>query len=78
MTPPNVTLAAVNRAIRHLGIRAHRGRGYYYWTAATKETERLEADLLSVYVNSASQLTLEQWVKEAECAITEAKKSNPE
>ena len=72
--PSKLQLAQVNRAIRHLGIRAHRGRGYYYWTSIHKDTEPFSQDLPSVYVNDVHHLTLERWVSEAKWALSEAKK----
>lgn len=72
MAPKKLQLAQVNRAIRHLGIRARRGCGYYYWTSTRKSTEKLEAYLPSVYVNDVHHLTLERWVEEANHALSEA------
>lgn len=72
----NLTLAKVNRAIRHTGLRARRcSSGYYYWDSVTKEAEQWVGCTPSVYVFSVRQLTLSQWIKEAETAAKFARKS---
>lgn len=69
-----LTLAKVNRAIRHTGLRARRDpSGYYYWEAVSKDAEQWVDLAPSVYVFAAHQLTVGQWVDEAENAAKVAK-----
>ena len=69
-----LTLAKVNAAIKGTGLRARRDpSGYYYWEAITPEAEKWVDSAPSVYVFAAHQLTLQQWVDEANSAAKVAK-----
>jgi hypothetical protein len=61
-----MTFAKINAAIKHLGIElvGSRGAGYYYFLNLHTRDQVGE----SVMVARLSQLTLYQWVKEAEYA----------
>jgi hypothetical protein len=64
-----MTKAKINRAIRHLGlsVEGSRGDAYFYFLDA------MTGDQIgpSVLVAALNHLTLEQWIHEAENAITE-------
>jgi hypothetical protein len=64
-------MSTVNKAIRHLGLRVIQGEGYVYWEDA--ETRELRSECPSVYVNKIRDLSIEQWVREAEYALQEEK-----
>lgn len=69
------TLAQLRRIIQkrypHLTL-LRSPSGYYYWTSDTDEKLALDITSLyssSVYVYSFSQLTLEQWMQEADTVM---------
>lgn len=64
-----MTATQINAELKKLGINARlqRGHGYYYWLDASGQL----LDAQSVYVNSASQISLDDWVRLArEAAAT--------
>lgn len=64
-------VAEVNRAIKARGReeKLTRGRGYYYFREGTAAGWYSH----SVYVYSASDLSVEQWMKEFDLKVAEAK-----
>lgn len=62
-----MTTRAINRAIRHLGLEIihQRGSGYSYFLSLAHGGQVGE----SVYVCYLNQLTVAQWVLEAENAV---------
>jgi predicted RNA-binding Zn-ribbon protein involved in translation (DUF1610 family) len=59
----------INAAIKHLGIEIQheRGAGYFYFTSIETGVTVGESVMVCYY----NQLTLDQWVKEAEEAVKE-------
>ena len=62
-----MNLNQINAQIRRAGlpVKAVRGEGYYYWL----DSEGAPIDGASVYVYSASSLTLEEWLQYARNAL---------
>lgn len=56
------TIATVNKELKRLGHkeRLRRGKGYFYFAEGNAASWHSSG----VYVHSASELTLEQWVQE--------------
>lgn len=64
----NVTRAQVNKAIKNLGqIELIKGNGYFYFVG-----DSVSVDASGVYVNSIGQLTLDQWIAEANAVMESA------
>ncbi len=59
---PKLTSATVNKELKRLGFqeRLVRGNGYFYFFGGNAHMWNED----SVYVQSADQLTLDQWVEE--------------
>lgn len=55
---------SVNKAIKHLGLKAVKGRGYVYFLSLETGDQVGE----SVMVYAFNRMSVEQWVKEAEHA----------
>lgn len=57
-----ITIKQINNAIKHLGdITLHKGESYFYFVG-----NDVKHDFEGVYVDKINQLSLSQWIKEAE------------
>ena len=54
--------AAINRAIKHTGLKLRAGRGYYYFVSRSTGDQIGESE----YVYRCEQLPIERWIVAAE------------
>jgi len=67
-----LTIKTVNRAISSTGLELVRGKGYFYFVAASGDA----VDVDSIPVFSINHLTLSRWIEEAEDAAFQHNKKN--